>query len=161
MFEIGKCEMIRNKPIQAAAWYKLSHEHGHDKALDSFQSISLNLNDSDTQVCKKLIEKLKSNIIPKSESLSTQRQKKTKPIRRLVLKSGEEYFGHVINGVPNGFGIKKSKQGTNYQGEFKDGLEHGYGISFGIKGQITYRGNWTEGKPVLTRKKIKRDQSNF
>jgi len=161
MFEIGKCEMIRNKPIQAAAWYKLSQQHGHDKALDSFQSISLNLNDSDTQVCKKLIEKLKSNIIPKSESLSTQRQKKTKPIRRLVLKSGEEYFGHVINGVPNGFGIKKSKQGTNYQGEFKDGLEHGYGISFGIKGQITYRGNWTEGKPVLTRKKIKRDQSNF
>jgi hypothetical protein len=161
MFEIGKCEMIRNNPVQAAAWYKLSQEYGYDKASESFQSNSLNLNDSDTQICKKLIEKLKSTIIPESDSLSTPRKKNEKPIKRLVLKTGEEYFGHVINGVPNGFGKKKSKQGTNYQGEFKDGLEHGYGISFGIKGQITFQGNWIEGKPVLTRKKIKRDQSNF
>ena len=161
MYEMGKCNMIIHKPIHAAAWYKLSHEYGYFKALEVFQSISQKLNNADTDVLNRLIEKLQTKILLESNSLILPRQMSTTTVQQFDLKGGEVYWGHVINDIPNGFGKKKSSHGTTYQGEFKDGLEHGYGISFGINGQITYQGNWVEGKPVLTRKKIKRDQSNF
>ena len=161
MYEIGKCKMIKHKPIHAAAWYKLSHEYGYIKALEPFQSISQKLNDSENEIFNNLIKKLQTKILLESKSLSLPSQLNTKPIRKLDLKSGEIYWGHVIDDVPNGFGKKKSNHGTTYQGEFKEGLEHGYGISFGINGEITFEGNWIMGKPVVTHKKIRRNQSNF
>ena len=161
MYEIGKCKMIKHKPIHAAAWYKLSHEYGYIKALEPFQSISQKLNDSETEIFNNLIKKIQTKILLESKSLSLPSQLNTKPIRKLDLKSGEIYWGHVIDDVPNGFGKKKSNHGTTYQGEFKEGLEHGYGISFGINGEITFEGNWIMGKPVVTHKKIRRNQSNF
>jgi hypothetical protein len=161
MYEIGKCKMIKHKPIHAAAWYKLSHEYGYIKALEPFQSISQKLNDSENEIFNNLIKKLQTKILLESKSLSLPSQLNKKPIRKLDLKSGEIYWGHVIDDVPNGFGKKKSNHGTTYQGEFKEGLEHGYGISFGINGEITFEGNWIMGKPVVTHKKIRRNQSNF
>lgn len=161
MYEMGKCNMIIHKPIHAAAWYKLSHEYGYVKALEPFQYISQKLNDADTDVLDRLIEKLRTKILPELNSLSVPRHINTTTVDKLDLKGGVVYWGHVINDIPNGFGKKKSSHGTTYQGEFKDGLEHGYGISFGVKGQITYQGNWIEGKPVLTNKKTSRNQTKF
>ena len=37
--------------------------------------------------------------------------------------NGTEYVGILINGVPNGHGIKTTFDGDRYEGEWKDGKE--------------------------------------
>lgn len=54
------------------------------------------------------------------------------------------YEGEFKNGLFNGKGTIKYKDGSIYTGEFKNGLRDGYGTFQDSKGKIIYDGLWKE-----------------
>ena len=54
------------------------------------------------------------------------------------------YLGDYQNGVRNGIGVMKSKDGSVYKGEWSAGKRSGQGLLYFVNGD-TYSGNWKEG----------------
>eukprot|EP01062_Namystynia_karyoxenos_P062270 TRINITY_DN55181_c0_g1_i1.p1 TRINITY_DN55181_c0_g1~~TRINITY_DN55181_c0_g1_i1.p1 ORF type:complete len:451 (+),score=169.57 TRINITY_DN55181_c0_g1_i1:86-1438(+) len=54
------------------------------------------------------------------------------------------YHGEYQNGVRNGDGLMKGRDGSVYKGEWKNGKRHGQGIYYYRNGDV-YSGNWREG----------------
>ncbi|KAJ9470592.1 Phosphatidylinositol 4-phosphate 5-kinase 8 [Diplonema papillatum] len=54
------------------------------------------------------------------------------------------YLGEYQNGIRNGVGVMKSKDGSVYKGEWVDGKRHGQGILYFTNGD-TYSGHWQDG----------------
>lgn len=42
-------------------------------------------------------------------------------IGRYTLSEGEFYYGHFVNNIPNGHGIRKFGNGDLYDGQYADG----------------------------------------
>eukprot|EP01064_Diplonema_japonicum_P037087 TRINITY_DN8602_c0_g5_i1.p1 TRINITY_DN8602_c0_g5~~TRINITY_DN8602_c0_g5_i1.p1 ORF type:complete len:422 (+),score=102.39 TRINITY_DN8602_c0_g5_i1:53-1267(+) len=54
------------------------------------------------------------------------------------------YYGDYQNGVRNGIGVMKMKDGSVYKGEWCDGKRQGQGIFYYVNGD-TYSGHWKNG----------------
>lgn len=53
-----------------------------------------------------------------------------------------EYKGPIVDGVREGQGVVKWKNGDVYTGEFRFGLRQGKGVYVTQKGLHTYDGDW-------------------
>ena len=82
-------------------------------------------------------------------------------IKKIELENDLTYWGQIKNGIPHGYGKKKTDQGTTYQGEFVSGLEHGYGTSFGSDGEISFQGQWRKGIPLVSKQETVKDLTNY
>ena len=63
------------------------------------------------------------------------------------------YKGNLVNGVPNGFGILTSLNGSKYIGEFKGGEPNGQGKETHPDGTIfvgEYKDGFRNGQGILT-----------
>ncbi len=74
---------------------------------------------------------------------------------KVALASGSEYEGDVdSNGIPNGNGIIKYKNGDIYEGEIINGKANGKG-SFTSTNGNKYEGEWVDDKPNGSGKMVK------
>jgi hypothetical protein len=156
MVGLAKCLEIEGNLIESAAWFKLAYKYGEKKAMQSFKSILSNVRDENLTLLDEVINNLESSITVTVPSKTTS-ELGQQPIQRIELENGNSYWGNVLNGIPHGYGKKKSSYGTSYQGEFKNGMEDGYGTSFDQSGDITYQGIWKRGTPYLHKTKVERN----
>ena len=66
-------------------------------------------------------------------------------LESVILPSGDQYEGQLINGVPNGRGQLLMATGDQYEGVFVDGKFEGRGVFHWVNGDV-YKGSWSQGK---------------
>ena len=83
------------------------------------------------------------------------------PIKKIGLENGFTYWGENKNGIPHGYGKKMLGQVATFQGEFNMGVEQGYGTSFDKDGLISFQGQWNDGVPLIPKKELGKDFTNY
>lgn len=68
-----------------------------------------------------------------------------KPFRTIEYQKGSIYVGEVVNGVRDGCGSTRKKNGDSYTGEYKNDQRHGHGIYTYACGD-KYEGQFMENK---------------
>ncbi len=62
----------------------------------------------------------------------------------MYVNKGEEYCGHIKDGIPHGEGIFKHSDGSIYSGNFVNGVRCGQGIHILSSGEVL-KGRWYNG----------------
>ena len=65
-----------------------------------------------------------------------------------VWDDGAKYVGDFVMGERSGEGVFYYSSGEKYEGSFKKGLRDGYGVLYDRDGNVSYKGNWKNDKPV-------------
>lgn len=162
MFTLGQCLENEKNLVQSLTWYKLAHEYGHEKAQKSYIRLLEKLNEAEQAKLSDGIQKIRLSIskFPDPSSSPSISEAKANPVNKLSLDNDSLYWGETANGLPHGYGQKRSSMGSTYQGEFKNGIEHGYGTAYDNEGTITYQGMWENGKPRQIKKTPKKNLKN-
>ena len=161
MQDLGYCFELEGKWMKSAAWYKTSHQHGNTSALTRLENISQNLTKSQSENLDLIVLKLQSYISAKKKSSVRSKPSFKNSIKRIELANGYSYWGESKNGRPHGYGKKMLGQVATFQGEFNMGVEHGYGTSFDKYGLISFQGQWNNGVPLVPKKELVKDLTNY
>jgi TPR repeat protein len=161
MQDLGYCLELEGKWMESAAWYKTSHQHGNISALARLENISQNLTKSQSKKLDLMVLKLQSYISAKKISSVKIISNFKNSIKRIGLANGYSYWGESKSGRPHGYGKKMLGQVATYQGEYNMGVEHGYGTSFDLYGVISFQGQWNNGVPLVPKKELVKDLTNY
>ena len=147
MEELSLYHLENQDHIKAFAWLDslLEIQPNHDLSNRKY-------NDEIRENLKLKIETEKNRIshilkIEKEIPILDPFPKQTK-FAKIVLPTGAEYDGQLINEKPNGFGYKATEEGEKYLGDFKNGLANGFGRLYNREGILSFEGLWNEGVPL-------------
>lgn len=161
MQDLGYCLELEGKWMESATWYKTSHQHGNKNAFTRLENISQNLTTSESKKLDLMVLKLQSYISAKKKSSVRSTPNFKNSIKRIELANGYSYWGESKSGRPHGYGKKMLGQVATFQGEFNMGVEHGYGTSFDKYGLISFQGQWNNGVPLVPKKELVKDLTNY
>ena len=161
MKDLGYCLELEDKWMESAAWYTTSHQHGSTGALTLLENVSQKLTQPQLEKLDLMVLKLQSSISPIKNSSLISIPRSENSIKRIELANGFSYWGESKSGQPHGYGKKMLGQVATFQGEFNMGVEHGYGTSFDKDGVISFQGQWNDGVPLIPKKALVEDLTNY
>ncbi|MCE5286661.1 MAG: hypothetical protein LLG02_12555 [Pelosinus sp.] len=91
-----------------------------------------------------LNQELQKLIIPGGQAHDKVAKKK-ESVKDFVLTDGSLYTGSLVDGLPDGRGVKQFTDGGRYEGEFRKGFREGTG-NFVWSSGASYTGNWLRDK---------------
>ena len=146
MIGLSDCLLAKEEKIERIGWLLLAREKSESLAKKRLESAWPKLSAAEREQAEQMVADLRKTIRETPTSPPPPRSLRKK--NTLRLSNGDSYRGQIENGLPHGFGERKSPDGHIYQGSFQNGLEEGFGTLFSPRGIITYQGLWQKGNPV-------------